>query len=252
MTVGSRWVFQSESSDPTRDGMVTVFEILPSPSAFGCLPNLSSFPYPYQVGIFKIDPRAYWNINSIQRLRWMLGVQPSGASPTSLVGSLFSMGWYVTGLDSTFVSDSSTNLRSTTPNTNLTYLLLRSGGDTTVETSHHNVFTQAGSAPNYGCGGTQALSDPSDWTATYTANQWYSVPAYTGYTLKAQYDEVNHNLGQSAEFLEDWYFAQNIGPVVIHTHKQEGVVPSQVAWQRLKLVSYQAGSGLVPKSETNS
>jgi len=245
MTVGSRWIYQSESSDSSRNGMVTVMEVLPSPSVFGCLSSGTSASSPFQVAIYKIDPRAYWDINRSRRLRWMVGVHPSGYTPTSQAGSLFALGWYITGLDETPETGSTINLRSTTPSSNLPYLLLRAGGGTSMENVYHNVYQHSGSAPNYGCASGSALFQ-ANWSVTYTPNQYYSTPGFSGFMLKAQYHETNpvpNQPPQTEQYIEDWYFAQSIGPVVIHTHKQQGIVPEQVSWQRIKLVSYQAGSG---------
>lgn len=240
MTVGSRWVYQTESSDSARNGLVTVVEVLPSLPTFGCLYSGSSAQQPYHIGFFKTDPRAYWNIDVNHNLRFMLGVQPQYYSPTYLAGSLFALGWYRTGLSHAPLSSSSVNLRSSTPLTSLPYLMLRGDGSTSAENSYHNVFESFLPAPDTSCLSAQVLSNVH-WTVNFTANQWYSTPGYTGYTLKAQYDEV---ISSSEEYLEDWYFASGVGPVVIHTHKQGSVVPSTLAWQRMKLVSYQPGSGV--------
>jgi hypothetical protein len=245
---GRRWVYQTESTDSARNGLVAVFEVLSSPSTFGCLAAGVPASSPFQIGLFKTDPRTYWNINTKQHLRWMLGVQPTGYTPTNLAGSLFSMGWYRTDLGGQPLYQSTVNLRSNTPLTNLPYLLLRSAGGTSPEFAYQAVYAHSDPTPNYGCSSTVAIPS-AQWSVQYTANQYYSTPAYTGYHLKAQYDEINNPGGSPVEeYMEDWYFAPNIGPTVIHTHKQFQVVPELVTWQRLKLVEYQPNGDGSPLS----
>ncbi len=248
VAVGRRWVYQTESTDTARNGLAAVIEILPSPSTFGCLASGSPAASPFQVGLFKTDPRAYWNIQRHQQLRWMLGVQPAGYTPTSQAGALFSLGWYTTNLGGVPDNSSSINLRSTTALTNLPYLLLRGAGGTSPEFAHQDQFQHDGTAPNYGCSNNLEVPG-AQWSIQYTPNQYYSTPGYTGYHLKAQYDEINNPGGSPLEeYMEDWYFAANIGPTVIHTHKQYQVIPDLVTWQRMKLVEYQPNGDGFPLS----
>jgi hypothetical protein len=202
----------------------------------------------------KIDPRTYWNINYDDNLQYMLGVQPPGYTPQA--GALFSFGWYLTDLAGEYLANQTVNVRSADPANHLPYLMLRANGDPTMEDAYHSQFQLSGSSPDYSCSGTKVVSN-AHWTVTYSPNQtpappprvvararpnqYYPVPGYSGLSLRATFDEVN---GVNDEYKEDWYFAQNVGPILIHTHIQGTLVPNTIAWQRIKLVSYEPGSGV--------
>lgn len=72
------------------------------------------------------------------------------------------------------------------------------------------------------------------WSLKYTLADT-AVPAYRGRTVKVRFLE---DFGDQ-DWLEDWYFAENIGPVKIETFSQgQKLIGNLPATHRLELVSY--------------
>ena len=275
MTVGNRWIFMNPNSVPMGStnwkGSPTVITVQPSPADYGC--GLSGGnAVPWLVTISKVHPTNYWAIGATWNIQWELGVLGTNQAPLPWDGAVFGLGWSqydywnqqpnsATGFD--FVSQVS----QVPP-----YLLLSPSGYTcnlgelqvgrcTVPQSGeyqvigNSDYPQFSSFPDFAPASPPAepnissscLSDNPraplncSWTVTwdnYTNN--LVVPGYgeTGgaFAAHAKYNEQCNNGGQA---IEDWYFAQNVGPVQIQTE----IPPTHYSNGTLQLVSFIPGNG---------
>jgi hypothetical protein len=177
-----------------------VVTIQPSPASFNCAPS------PVRVTIYKIDPTNYWAPGNQADLSWFLGVTPS------LDVIAFGHFWDDLG----GVARDGTNYYALAsgygPNTYPPYVLMRGAGPNatapTIPMWYYGSYTNH----DYNCYPPSHNEGTGSWTATWKGD-YVQTPGYTGPVMKADYVET------FSHFHEDWYFAQNVGPVrIINTN----------------------------------
>jgi hypothetical protein len=219
---GYYWIYQNSVS-----GQFLRISVVGTVPYFG--PSAYYFAGPaYQVDFEKQDASSYWCIGAPWNLAWFLGYAADG----SVISSGDYMWDFTTGLSVNDVWDYY-SLQSGTP----PYLLVKPNPPLDSTFSYPQAYPQRAGVSfeplNNGPAGNDAWS-PTTWSVTWSA-QSVSVPAYSGPTIMAEYDE-------GGQQVEDWHYAQGIGVVKIVSRTQGGVTwPAPV---EMNLVSY----SLIPRS----
>lgn len=220
---GNRWVFRNTATlQPVvmRSGVATLFNCQ------------SATP----LTIYKTDPSNYWAPTNQANLHWFIRTEPDG--------TIWAPGWYNADLAGGLTNPETTTVVPKIGESRKPYILIKNSA---TQTNESLILTKYISTPPqngqpdlrpFTCVSDPGTGADHTWTVTYS-NESLSTPGYFGPVVKATYDE----LGPIGQFKEEWYFANGIGPVKIHTIKQESIDINIT----LELVTYTPGATAGPE-----